>query len=85
MWTLVLVLFESVAIIIGPIIRIIIVVIVIVIGDPAIFLIREIRIDMCETLLQFGEQVPRTRLQCQIDRPQLGIPNTHLESFDVLL
>jgi hypothetical protein len=51
-----LVLFVSVAIIIDQIIS------VIVVGGPAIFLIREIRIGMCETFLQLGEQVPRTRL-----------------------
>jgi len=36
---------------------------VIVVGAPTIFLVREFRIRMCEAFLQFGEQVPRTRLE----------------------
>ena len=48
----------SVAIIVDQIIS----VVVVVVGGPAIFLIREFWTGMFETFLQFGEQVLRTRL-----------------------
>jgi hypothetical protein len=49
-------LFVSVGIIIDQVIS------VVVVGTPTIFLVREFRIRMCEAFLQFGEQVPRSRL-----------------------
>jgi hypothetical protein len=68
----------SVAIIIDQIIS------VIVVGGPAIFLIRQFRTGMLETFLQFGKQVSHTRLQSVRPLTARDSLVTNLESLNVL-